>query len=58
VGNAVTERFARERASLAALGHPNIARLPDARTGEHGQPYLALEYVKGTPTTTHCVSIN
>ena len=43
----LVERFARERAILAALEHPHIARLYDAGVTAAGQPYLALEYVDG-----------
>ena len=50
----MTERLAREREILASLSHPNIARLFDAGIAEDGQPYLALEYVAGTPLTTFC----
>src|SRR5262249_14530315 len=48
------ERFEHERDILAALTHPNIARLYDAGTGESGQPYLAMEYVAGTALTRSC----
>jgi serine/threonine-protein kinase len=48
-------RFTREREILARLEHPNIARLLDAGVGqEGGQPYLALEFVEGTPITDYC----
>ncbi len=47
-------RFTREREILARLEHPNIARLLDAGVGQAGQPYLALEYVEGTPITEYC----
>lgn len=47
-------RFARERDILAALTHPNIARLYDAGATESGQPFLALEYVEGQPLTKYC----
>ena len=50
----MTERVGREREILATLDHPNIARLFDAGFAEDGQPYLALEYVAGTPLTTYC----
>jgi len=50
----VTERFAREREILASLNHPHIARLLDAGFADDGQPYLALQYVAGTPLTTFC----
>jgi WD40 repeat protein/TPR repeat protein len=48
------QRFARERDILAALHHPNIALLFEAGFAANGQPYLALEYVRGTPLTSHC----
>jgi len=43
----LAERFARERTIVAALSHPNIARLYDAGVDESGQPYMALELVEG-----------
>ena len=43
------ERFLQERQILAALQHPNIARLLDAGHVNGGQPYLAMEYVEGRP---------
>ena len=39
--------FLAERQILAALSHPNIARLLDAGHREDGQPYLVMEYVDG-----------
>jgi serine/threonine-protein kinase len=50
----LVERFARERQLLAALAHPNIARLYDAGVAASGQPYLALEYVEGRPIDVYC----
>jgi eukaryotic-like serine/threonine-protein kinase len=50
------ERFAREREILATLTHPNIARLYDAGVSTLGQPYLAMEYVEGTPIIEYCNS--
>jgi serine/threonine-protein kinase len=50
----LAERFARERDILAALTHPNIARLYDAGLTATGQPYLALEYVEGEPLLVWC----
>src|SRR5262245_35902393 len=47
-------RLAREREILAALNHPNIARLYDAGIAADGQPYLALEYVEGDRLDTYC----
>lgn len=45
-------RFARERAVLARLNHPNVARLLDAGLVE-GQAYLVLEYVPGRNLDEH-----
>jgi len=41
-------RFAQERALLARLNHPGIARLIDAGR-RFGQPFLVLEYIDGKP---------
>jgi eukaryotic-like serine/threonine-protein kinase len=46
--------FRSERDILAALDHPNIARLLDSGTTAEGLPYLVLEYVEGEPVGTHC----
>ena len=50
----LASRFARERDILAALEHPNIARLYDAGVSSNGLPYLAMEYVAGEPLTAWC----
>jgi eukaryotic-like serine/threonine-protein kinase len=46
-------RFTRERNILAPLEHPHIARLYDAGVSAEGLPYLAMEYVEGTPITQY-----
>jgi serine/threonine-protein kinase len=46
-------RFTRERQILARLGHAHIARLLDAGISADGQPYLALDYVRGEPITDY-----
>src|SRR5512133_3268089 len=48
------ERFRREGTALAALAHPNVARLGDAGVTDDGQPFLVLEYVEGRPIDTYC----
>ena len=48
----LSQRFARERAVLARLKHPGIARLLDAGISA-GVPYLVLEYVSGRTLGEH-----
>src|SRR5262249_10217854 len=50
----LAERMTRERNILAALEHPDIARLYDAGIAADGRPYLALEYVAGEPIDRYC----
>jgi len=45
------ERFRRERQVLAALEHPNIARLLDGGETPEGSPYIVMEYIEGSPIT-------
>ena len=45
----VESRFRRERRVLAALEHPNIARLLDAGADDDGVPYLVMEFIDGRP---------
>jgi serine/threonine-protein kinase len=54
LGPAARARFQRERDVVAALSHPNIAQLYEAGVTAAGLPYLALEYVDGTPVTEWC----
>ncbi|MEO8012284.1 MAG: serine/threonine-protein kinase, partial [Dokdonella sp.] len=42
-------RLRQERQILAGLDHANIARLLDGGESSDGQPWLAIEYVDGTP---------
>lgn len=49
-----TERFERERRTLAQLTHPCIARLYDAGTLPDGTPWFAMEYVDGEQLTDYC----
>ena len=50
----IRRRFRRERQILAALAHPNIARLLDAGTTADGLPFLVMEYVEGLPVNKFC----
>lgn len=52
----VRRRFRHERQILAALDHPNIARLLDGGTLDDGRPYLVMEYVDGVTIKRYCDS--
>jgi serine/threonine protein kinase len=45
----VLRRFRKERQILAALDHPNIARLLDGGTTDDGLPYFVMEFIEGQP---------
>jgi Tol biopolymer transport system component/serine/threonine protein kinase len=47
-------RFIEERQILAALEHPDIARLLDGGVTADGLPWFAMEYVEGTPIDRYC----
>lgn len=47
-------QFRRERQALAALAHPNIARLIDGGIAADGTPFLAVELIDGLPITRYC----
>ncbi len=48
--------LARERQILAALNHPNIARLLDGGATPRGRPYLVLEHVNGESIDKYCTN--
>lgn len=50
----VVRRFQAERQSLAIMDHPAIAKVFEAGTTEHGQPYFVMEFVPGLPITEFC----
>jgi tetratricopeptide (TPR) repeat protein len=50
----ILERFRVERETLAALDHPNIARLLDGGTTAEGHPYFVMELVDGIPIDRYC----
>src|SRR5258706_1311332 len=47
------DRFQAERQILAALDHPNIARLLDAGVTEDGRPFFVMEFIEGVPIDQH-----
>jgi serine/threonine-protein kinase len=50
----VAWRLRSERQILAALEHPNIARLIDGGATDEGVPYLVMELVNGQPIDSFC----
>lgn len=50
----LVRHFRREEQILAALNHPNIARLYDAASTPDGAPYFVMEYVEGEPLDKYC----
>lgn len=47
-------RFRQERQVLAALDHPNIARILDGGDTQEGMPYYVMDYVEGLPIEEYC----
>lgn len=50
----VLARFEIERQALAVMNHPGIAKVYSAGTTDQGQPYFAMELVRGLPITQYC----
>jgi WD40 repeat protein/serine/threonine protein kinase len=50
----VIARFDAEKQTLAMMDHPNIARVLDAGTSDHGHPYFVMELVDGVSITQYC----
>jgi WD40 repeat protein/tRNA A-37 threonylcarbamoyl transferase component Bud32 len=50
----VLARFETERQTLARMEHPGIARLWDTGRTAEGQPFFAMELVRGEPVTSYC----
>src|SRR5262249_12100709 len=46
---AVLKRFAHEAKILARLHHPGIAQVYDAGLADDGQPFFAMEFIRGLP---------
>jgi len=51
---AVLARFDQERRALAAMDHPNIAKVFDGGITPRGRPYFVMEFVDGRPIDEHC----
>ncbi len=49
-------RLLQERQILAALDHPNIARLLDGGTTEDGMPYFVMEHIEGEDLESYCAN--
>ncbi len=54
MSDTAVRRFESERRALAALNHPNIARLYDGGTTPEGTPWLVMELVEGDPVDRWC----
>jgi len=52
----ILERFRQERQILAALDHPNIARLLDGGATVDGRPYIVMELITGRPITEYAAA--
>ena len=50
----VLARFDAERRAIAVMNHPGIARVLQAGSTETGEPYFAMELVRGLPLTEYC----
>lgn len=48
------KRFEAERQALALMNHPNVASILESGVTDDGQPYFAMEYVRGEPITKFC----
>jgi hypothetical protein len=47
-------RFRQERQILAALDHPNIARILDGGDTADGRPFYVMEHIAGAPIDEYC----
>ena len=53
-GDKVLARFDAERAAIARMSQPNIARVYDGGSTSSGRPYFAMELIDGLPITEYC----
>jgi serine/threonine-protein kinase len=54
VSEDLVRRFRTERQILAAIDHPNIARMLDGGTADDGSPYFAMELIDGQRIDDYC----
>jgi hypothetical protein len=54
VSHEFIQRFKQERQVLAALDHPNIARILDGGDTPDGSPYYVMDYIEGQPLDRYC----
>ena len=50
----ILSRLNRQAPMLAAMAHPNAARTLDLAASGDPAPYIATEYVQGSPITSYC----
>ncbi len=50
----IVARFQQERQALAAMDHPNVAKVLDAGAHEDNTPYFVMELVDGLPISHYC----
>jgi serine/threonine protein kinase len=50
----ILSRLERQAPMLVALDHPNAARTLDIAVSGDPAPYIATEYVRGSPITSYC----
>lgn len=50
----IVRRFRHERQALAAVHHPNVAKMLDGGVTDEGLPYFVMEYIQGKPIDVYC----
>ena len=50
----ILSRLNRQAPMLAAMAHPNAARTLDLAASDDPAPYIATEYIRGSPITGYC----
>ena len=50
----ILRRFSAERQALAAMDHPNIAKILDGGSTSAGQPFFVMELINGAPLNQFC----